>query len=343
MAFVDKYQKMIDEYKINSSLLWSLGLPYKAPNGKVAIDYGTLTSFVKIPHSNKFKYFHSYGGTNSSYELTDNNIATANELLLQKVFENLGFMTAQYFPKLLRGKYYVASPNYLEKIGCEYSMLGNVITSNPAFKKEFLSAGGNLNLKNDSSKKVSVEDIKNLLICQSLNQRNLTALLENKEHFQEIMTPHCYDKYVSYLLVSLFSFLNDEHQNNIIFCKSEGSSKFEDVFVFDNESTAFGSYLAQGKSFKDVKLYLLSERSKGSIIVVKNSGETFEEKFTELKKLYNRGLISPKHIDLIKDIAGNDFDRLADQVYYETGIKTSKSQLDFFKLGAEKAEDVLQK
>lgn len=330
MSIYEDYQKLKEKYGLNSDMLWRSGTERRTKGGKLLIDYGNLCSYVKVTHSNRFKYFSLFSNSGKSFEIDkkiktmDNFYSMTNELLLELIFEKFGVLTAQYFPRKIDDSYFVASPNYLKSI-CSYTTLS-----------DFATKGARGKLQGD-------ELVQSQIIALTLIGNNLTRMLDNEGLILQIMTPECYDKYVSYMLIGLFTFLDDEHSNNIILCKSKGSKKFDDVFVFDNESSAYCYYLSQGMKTHDIMFYLLNSKIYGAGIVVNASDECYEDKFEGVLKLIQEGKIKEKHIRLMEQFAELDYRALADEVFKKYKILPDERQLEMFQYSSDYAGEILSK
>ena len=329
MSILERYQDRANGYKLDSSCLWKLGLLRKTENAKLLLDYGTLHAFVKTPHSVTYKCrFYPYANSLQE-ELSDNYLASSSEMLGKNIFENFGFITAKYYPQKINGKIYLASPNFLEGI-CKYTTLRAFLCQKMGSQPEkYLS---------ESSEDSLVQKLKSHIFARN----NLTFTLENKERYLEIMTEECYDKYVSYMLLALFTFCNDEHPSNIIFCRDDDSKKFQDVFIFDKESTAFNYFLARKMEFRDIKFKMFNQEQEGSDIIVNYGSENYSDKLKGIKRLVLEGKIDKKYIDLINQYANLSLEGLRDKVYIEDGLYIKDEQLDCYKLGRDCAEELLQ-
>ena len=314
-----KYQEKVDSYKLNSTCLWKLGLLRKEDR-KFLIDFGSLHAFVKVPHSLTYK-LNTYPEVNAEAAYNDNHLATASELIASKLFKQLGFLTADYFPQRRYGLYYLASPNFLEGV-CQYVTLSKLLEKRRKTK--------------------AYETTEEMLLDAMLNSsNNISYVLDNRQFFLQFMTKECYDKYIAYMLVALFTFSNDEHNGNIILCKRKTAKKFEDVFIYDKESTGFNYYLALGISFRDIKFELFTYNRPSTDILVNKLNENYDYKYKILKALIEKGEIGKKHIDLIKQYVNIDFDKLCEEVASENEIVLQKSQLDFYKLGQDCAGELI--
>ena len=329
MSILERYQNRVDEYRLNGNYLWKLGLLRKTENAKLLLDYGTLHAFVKTPHSVAYKCKFYTNSNNLQEELSDNYLASSSEMLCKNIFENFGFITAKYYPYKIGSKIHLASPNFLEGI-CKYTTLHAFLCQKISPKQEESLLEGDENA-------MSLK-----MMLRYFARNNLTFTLENKTDFLKFMTEECYDKYVSYMLLSLFAFCNDEHPNNIIFCRDDSSKKFQDVFIFDKESTAFNYFLAKKMKFCDIKYKMFHQEQEGSDIIVNYGAESYSDKLKGIKRLVLEGKIDKKYIDLINQYANLSLEGLRDKVYIEDGLYIKDEQLDCYKLGRDCAEELLQ-
>ena len=167
-------------------------------------------------------------------------------------------------------------------------------------------------------------------------------LLKNKKHMLSIMTEKCFDEYIMCFLASIFEFSDDEHYNNIMFCRNKNTDKFESVFVYDKESTVFNPLISKGLKYNDVKYETLCfDRDVGRFVYVPE--ECFLDRVSEIGHLMKKGLLDKKYIDFLNVIAGFDFCEAAKQVYDETGKKINQTQLDMYRFGADQAGELAQR
>ena len=324
MNITKKYQDIAKNCNVGGNL-WEIGTIAKTQSGRLMLDCGIIKAFIKVPHSVNYKC-----GLASDYtkerEIKDNDYATASELIAKEIYEQFGFMTASYFLKKVDKMYVLASPNFLKGM-CQYNTYLEILN-----QERLKQASSSEEENNSQSQYRSLVFVKN----------KITDAVKNKEKYLTFMTEECYDKYMSYMLIALLTFSNDEHPGNVIFCKQPTSEKYEDIFIYDKESTVFNFLLAKNMMFKDIKDCLLYRSQRGSHIVLCYETENYHTKKTVLKYLIDEGMLKEQYIEIIKKYANLSFDSIKQDIYMKRDFLIKEAQLDCYKIGEQLAEELAQ-
>ena len=276
--------------------------------------------FVKTPHSRSFKL----GYVNTSLTGQDNKIATASELIAEKKYKSFNFMTA------------VHQPIYKENYGYdEYFEPYGIFTlvSPMLFTTEIHHA----------SISDFIEQEKLFNPASHLDTAvfgNLGTILKRKKLLLEYMTEECYDEFVQFMLLSIFEFSDDDHMGNVIMCKNKDVEKFEHIFVFDKESTAFNPFVARNLASPAI-MFKTNNFTAYNGVPITSKGERSIERMLAVAKLIADGKMPKKYIKFIDQISGLDYEQLAKEVFEDTGIKVDQRQIDMYKFGSECAGNIV--
>lgn len=317
--FFDWYENRVNEFECDSALVWNNGNhqfdEYRKDGGIINLD--GLNFIYKQTHS---KYYKNNRGEfqklPNACKLLDNRLALTSELISRKKYREFGFMYAKQYPHFKGFQYYIISPNLLQGY-CDYCTYYEI-------------------LKNPYDDRAQEQKVFKRTTYGTFKQ-----LLKKKKLLLSVMTEDCFDQYVKYFLSSIFEFSDDEHFNNVIFCKNRGSDKFESIFVFDKESTVFNPMIARGDKFGDIKFQSLTYYGyvgRSVVCVEENIGD----RMIEIGKLIKKGILEKKYVDFLNQLANFDFGKLAQDFYNEYGRQIHPVQLDMYKFGADLAGDTAQ-
>ena len=305
---------------------------------KGLVGVGDGNYYIKTPHSRAFKF----GYVNLKFEAEDNLLATTSELLAQKKYKEFKFLYANHRP-IFKPRTHLSEFDYerLWKNRHVYNYediyrKGIYTLVSPALTSELIDT-------------ISMGDITSigmrLARKNSKEQRmfdNFESVLDSKKYYLKFMTSHCYDQYVKFVLASIFEFSDDDHYDNVWLCKNHQSDKYEDLFLFDKESTSFNPFVAINMQLEAVKFRAQNHTSFNGM-PVSRMGERGVDRMFEVTRLIRIGKLEKKYIEFLNQIAGIDFEKIAAEIEMETGIKVNQKQLDVYKYGADFAGIVAQK
>ncbi len=281
---------------------------------------------LKKPHTAKFKETENNlifinKKVDRELAIRDNELATMSELISEKKYRAYKFLSAKHFSLPVGREFMIMSPNmFFNEV--EAADLDGLDKNAEFFEPSSIT-------KND-------EIFKHALNTSSYN---LKRILKKKEQFLKFMTLHCYNQLVNYYLMSTFEFTDDEGNNNLMFAKNKGSDKFENIFVFDKESTLFNFLLAQGESLDSIKQKICDLDEFCDTVL---GGGTIRTRIKTLRDLFEKGLLDSSHKNLLNSTLSVNYDKLADEVSIETGIKKNNDQIDLYKLGQDYTDEFLR-
>lgn len=279
--------------------------------------------FVKEPHSRSFKQ----GRVGKAFSARDNNIAMASELLSEKKYQSLNYLTARHYP--------VKKEVLDESLKC-CSWLNSpfYISVSPIIFNGTVSYATMFDLQTQEHLFVPRTRMDDKMFL------NFETALKNKNYFLRYMNQECYDEYIKYILLSIFEFSDDEHLGNVILCQSKQAKKFEHLFVYDKESTAFNPFIAQCLSSSDVSKNLRDFRRFNGVPIA-NKDERSMDRIFAVTRLVSEGKLPEKYCKFLNEIAGIDYSKFAREVFEETGIKLESKQIDMYKFGSECAGNIV--
>lgn len=285
-------------------------------------DDGETRFHFKTPHSRIFKVTKKRGHLLPRGKFLcstmDNYLALSSELISMKKYRAFGMLYADYHivhDRNFNVEMKIASPNVLNK-NKFYVELNQFYDQADFFRDSVIA---------------------------ETSMYNVEEVFTRKEDFLIFMTEKAYDEYVKYLLLSLFEFSDDEHYSNIIFYNHEENSKLDGVFLFDKESTSFNPMVAANCSVDYMKKALAVNRKYNNRRVFRTEEETFDERFEMLLSMIRRGVVPEKYVHFIEEIAGIDYGSIAKSIKQEMGIAVNDSQLEMYKYGCKRAEELLEK
>ena len=243
----------------------------------------------------------------------DNQLSAMSELISEKKYRAYKFMTAKHFVIEEDNRYYLLSPDFL-------------LSKIQKFTYQDVMW---------SDKNKPLTDITR--VARKTYQFKLAEIIQNKELYLSFMTEHCYEQFVKFVINGIFDFSNDDSFDNIVLVKHKKDNRFKDIFVCDKESTAFNFMVAQGFGYKKIKR-ILDEYSEYGGVVINNFGKdgiTF--RIDEMKRLFDRGIMGSTHLQILKQIAETDYDKLAEEALSNTSLKKNQTQIDLYKYGSELA------
>lgn len=282
--------------------------------------------FIKTPHSR----FYKFGFVNMALSNRDNKLATTSELISEKKYKHFNYMSAphkaifkpdqneyllRFKHKKLFGEYVLVSP-ILFNSDIHYASMSDFQTQENFFNK--------------------AARVDQLLFG------NFENTLKNKKHFLKYMTEGCYDEYVKYLLLSLFEFSDDEHLGNVMLCKNKNVERFERLFIYDKESTAFNPFVANDLESSSL-IYKTNNFSRYNGVPFFAQGERSIERILALTKLVADGKVPKKYCLFLNEISNIDYEKFAREVFEETGIVVEKKQIDMYKYGSDCAGEIFEK
>lgn len=277
-----------------------------------------MTFYRKVPHSKDYKFLINLEPKSPfarEIKAKDNELSTISELVGEKKYRALKFLTAKHFVAEEGLRYYVLSPDLLTGDFQSYSYF-DLVTGNRM--QSFVNP------------------------TQSTVAHDFSSVLKEKNSYLEYMTEHCYEQYVRFIMNGIFEFSDDDSLANVILVKHKNSAKFEDIFVCDKESTAFNFMLCSGMSYKDIVKALKRYDHYMGVVVAELGKDNIMVRLDKIKKLFDRGVMSDFHLNLLKEIAGIDYDKIFQQALQNSSLKGDKRQLDFYKYGSELAEDLVK-
>ena len=319
--------KKFDSLDLSSNGFFASGIS-NVTKGQVSMGDGNY--YIKTPHSRSFKF----GYVSLRYESQDNELATMSELIAKKRYKQFRFLYANHRPlyrdrsNLSKQDYEIIWKNRHIYNYEEMYRKGVYMLVSPSLTSEMvdtISFGDIVTIGLKLTKRNKVE--------QAMYD-NFENMLDSKKYYLKFMTEYCYDKLVQFVLASIFEFSNDDHFDNIMLCKNRDSDKYEDVFLFDKESTAFNPFVAIDMSLGAIRYRAQNHMSYNGMPITQ-VGERTVVRMYELTRLINKGKLEKKHIEFLEAIAGIDFEKLAKEIECETGLKANQKQLDMYKYGAD--------
>ena len=318
--FFEWYQKRIDELNIDPIFVWNEGTKTFDEFRKNAgiILYGDARFIFKRPNSKYFKnHKKEFAALPPESFMLDNYLCVTSELIAEKKYKAFKIMCGKHYMVEHNSEFYSISPNLLQGYA-DYCTLSEIMRDGydemPKESRAF----------------------------RKIPYFSLKQILKKKKYFLRVMTEDCYEQYIKCLIASVFEFSDDEHYNNIIFCRNRGFEKFESVFVFDKESTVFNPMIAKGFAPFQTKIESIKyDTYSGKYIYC--PGESIIDRFHELGRLIKSGVLEKKYQDFINELAQFDFCKVADEIYQETGFKVNERQIDMYRYGSEFAAETLEK
>ena len=319
--------KKFDSLDLSSNGFFANGIS-SISKGQISVDGGNY--YVKTPHSRSFKF----GYVSLRYEPEDNSLATMSELIAKKRYKQFRFLYANHRPlhrdrniltdkdmKVIWNNRHVYNYQDIYKKGV-YMLVSPSLTSELVDTMSFgdiVTIG--LKLTKNNQEEQSMYD-------------NFERMLDSKQYYLKFMTEHCYDNLIKFVIASIFEFSNDDHFDNIMLCKNRSSDRFEDLFLFDKESTAFNPFVALDLSLGTIKAHTRNHMSYNGMPIT-DIGEKTVVRMYELTRLINKGKLEKKYVDFLEEIAGINFEKLAKEIEFETGLVANQKQLDMYKYGAD--------
>lgn len=319
--------KKFDSLDLSSNGFFASGI---SSVSKGQVDVGGSNYYIKTPHSRSFKF----GYVNLRYESQDNALATMSELLARKRYKQFRFLYANHRP-LFRDR------TTLDKKDLEVIWRNRHVYNYEEIYRKGVYVLVSPSLTSELVDTISFGDIVTIGLKLTKHNKaeqsmydNLERMLDSKQYYLKFMTDHCYDQLVKFVLASIFEFSNDDHFDNIMLCKNSDSDKYEDLFLFDKESTAFNPFVAVDMGISTIKYRAQNYMSYNGMPITQ-IGERTMIRMYELTRLINKGKLEKKHIDFLEDIAGINFEKLAKEIEFETGLVANQKQLDMYKYGAD--------
>lgn len=298
------------------------------------ISYQAHKYYGKTPHSRQFKF-----DTTQTTELLtkqDNSIATINEYLLLKKYKDLEFLTANHHILNIHNlqlpfdeRYGLICEDLLDE-EFEYITLDNFFNS----KHKFTILSNNIDIKSEN-----ISTVKTFQKHKTFPYffRNFNDLIKYKNKYLNYITSHCYDQIIKNILSSIFEFGDDEHTQNAILCRKKGNEKFEELLLFDKESSSFIINILQNNNLEVVKKYYTNEFNKYNYfgIHICDHNESFKFKCHKLYEFIQSGIIDKKYWKYLEILANYDYDKTAQIIEEETGITPIQRHIDMLKYGSE--------
>lgn len=301
---------------------------------KGLITYDDVDYCIKTPHSR----FYKFGYLNLSLEEKDNKLATASEFIARKRYKQFRFMYANHRP-ILRDRTEEMSQGLADEILWrnrhiynyeEMYRKGIYLLVSPAISNEMIDT---ISLGDIST--IGLQLTKDNKVEQTMYD-SLEAVLDCKEYYLKFMTEECYDQFVKLQLASIFDFGDDDHFHNVKLCKNKTSERYESIFLFDKESTAFNPIIAQrgDMDLHEIKQSLQCFKNYNSMPVRKQN-ETSMIRMYGITRLILSGKLEKKYVKFLEEVAGIDFNKIGREIYQDLGIKPNQKQLDIYKYGAD--------
>ena len=308
---------------------------------------GRIFHFKK-PHSRDFKLKADNANNKKSsikdeIVIKDNQIATANELLLQHTYRKFVIKTAEHRTTDLQTTALgpenlgVISENYLGE-DLEYTTLYNFFCMNnevAVYKNHINKTYNYMYWKNVETLEINSQILN---IFGGIN--SFEHLLDFKNEYLQLMTPEVYDKIIKNYIISVFDFSNDDHLTNGYLVKKKNQDYFEDFYIFDKESTSFTLPIATGCNYNTTKKKTLAFNNYNSNIHLAHINENFESRKNEILRLAIKGKLEPKYCELLRTIANIDYSGLAGRIKQKYNIEANPIQIDMLKFGSEQAGEI---
>ncbi len=325
--------KRFDSLDLSSNTFFVSGIS-KITKG--IITYEDVDYCIKTPHSR----FYKFGYLNLCLEERDNKLATSSELISKKRYKQFRFMYANHRP-LLRDNIDAMSKGLSDDILWKNRHIYNF---EEMYKKGIYLLISPA-ISNEKIDTISLGDIATIGLQLTKGNKleqtmydSLEAVLDCKEYYLKFMTEECYDQYIKLVIASIFDFGDDDHFHNVKLCKNKTSDKYESIFIFDKESTAFNPIIAQNY---DMELYRVEQevqffKNYNSIPII-SSNETSMMRMYGITRLILNGKLEKRYVKFLEEIAGVDFNKIGQEIYEELGIRPNQKQLDVYKYGADLA------
>lgn len=281
---------------------------------KIIMDYDDERYHVKVPHTRFFKNNRKLFSKETS--ASDNEIATASELISEKKYKAFHFMTAGYD---------------ITKRYDEFVLVSKRIDDD---KVEICSLYDMIKYPYDMDMR---EHAGQIAIC------TLKDLLEKRQLILEILTDECYDELIKFILLSVFEFSDDDHYSNMIFVKDYKSDKFQSMFICDKESTVFNGYLALNGNYCGSLIPYTTSYNLYPGKVIAKPLEDFNVRCKEIARLIRKGILPKKYVSFLKAVTNFDFDIAARDVKGDFGVGVNSKQLDMYKFGEEELSKILER
>lgn len=276
----------------------------------------------------------------------DNEISTANELILQHTYRKYGILTAEHMATDLKDNSSstenlgVISENYIGK-DLEFTTLFSFFCmhNNVDIYKNMVNETYN----SFSQRKVGSLEINSQALSIFGGIDRLEHLLDFELSYIQLLTPEVYDKLIINYLLSAFDFSDDDHLTNGYLVKKKNQDFFEKFYIFDKESTSFTLPIALGGNYKTVKKKAMAYNDYNSNMHISKEKENHTDRIQEILRLIRIGKLDKKYCDILKDISKIDYSALAGRLKQKYGVEADPIQIDMLKLGSEQAGLVLDK
>ena len=319
--------KNFEQLDLSSNGFFASGIS-NVSKGLVSVSGGNY--YIKTPHSRAYKF----GYVNLRFEAEDNQLATMSELIAQKRYKKFRFLYANhrpiYRPRTVLGEldFEVLWKNRHVYNFEEMYRRGLYTLVSPSIDSEYVDT-------------ISMGDITTIGLQLTKHNKeeqtmydNFEKVLDCKQYYLKYMTENCYDNFVKFVIASIFEFSDDDHFDNILLCKNRQNEMYEDLFLFDKESTAFNPFVALNMDIGAIK-YRVQNHASYNGMPISKQGERSLARMYELTRLVRLGKLEKKYVDFLNEIAGIDFNKIAKEIELETGLKTNQKQLDMYKYGAD--------
>ena len=320
------YSQVCDEWSDEESELFSDGV-FMSKIQDVTRGYVHFNGqkfFVKTPHSRRFKF----GAISTLFSRNDNRIATTSELMAERKYRELNYLTAYHKPVYIN-----KVKNEILKPGSKYGV-GPYVLVSPVLFDFNIHYATMFDLQEQEHLFYPNTDIDDKMFF------NLENAIKNKDYFLQYLTEECYDEYIKYILLSIFEFSDDEHLGNVIICQNKYAKRFERIFVHDKESTAFNPYIAQNFDMNAVT-FKTNNFTEYNGVPIDFKGERSFERILAVTKLVADGKMPKKYCEFLSTIANLDYEKFAKEVFEQTGIAPNSKQVDMYKYGSEKAGEIV--
>lgn len=330
----DWYMQEINKLNLNASDVLSQGS--KVGTNFYSTDFYVFEGkyfYVKDPHTRGHKReiiraknsrldFGFQENIRLNYTSLDNELATMSELISEKKYRAYKYITAKHFTIQNDNDYYIMSPNmFLSEL--DYETFTNIDVNAPFHKEDSKKFGASI-----------------LINSANTSLFDMEKWLKRKDRFLSFMTEHCYDQMIKFFLSSIFEFGDDDTLYNIILVKNKESSRFEDMFVFDKESTLFNFLIAHGDNFAEIKQQIKDYKDYDDYRFGKSN---ITVRVETLRDFFDRGLLNGEHRKHLERELEVNYDKLANEISAETGLRKNQTQIDCYKHGQDYISDILEK